>query len=56
MKVVLIVCVLLAYNSVPFASPNSDSLTVKLNQAIKDAHIYDDSKLKEITKLKNELT
>lgn len=55
MKVILILYLLLIYNSESFASPPKDSLLINLNQAIKDAYIYDESKLKEITKLKNEL-
>jgi hypothetical protein len=55
MKFVNIICLLLINYSVCVALPSTDSLTVELNQAIKDAQIYDNSKLKEITKLKNEL-
>ncbi len=55
MKVILILCVLLVYDSVAFASPYTDSLTAALNRTIKDAHMYDESKVKEITKLKNDL-
>ena len=55
MKAILILCILLIYDFVSFASTPSDSLTINLNQAIKDAHIYDEIKLKEITKLKNNL-
>lgn len=39
-----------------FASPHTDSLTTELNQVIKLAQFYDESKLKEITKLKTELS
>ena len=55
MKFLLILCVLLIYDFVSFAAPHRDSLMAELNGAIKDAHIYDESKIKEISKLKNEL-
>lgn len=53
MKIIFIFCLLLLYNSVSFASPHTDSLIDELNQAIKDAEIYDNNKLKEISKLKS---
>ena len=56
MKAILIFCVLLVNGFVSFGSPHIDSLMAELNQAIKDASAYDESKLKEISKLKNELS
>src|SRR4051812_21785803 len=56
MRFILIVCLSLLYSHFSFASPHNDSLTNELNQAIRDAHIYDSIKLIRIAKLKNLLT
>ncbi len=51
MKIALF-CLVLLHSSVSFASPHTDSLTRVLNQAIQDAPVYDNRKLKEISTLR----
>lgn len=53
MKQTFIWFLLLLYKTVCFASANTDSLINELNNAIKQAGVYDNNKLKEISKLKN---
>lgn len=53
MKQIIICFLLLLYRTVSFASPNIDSLIRELDNAIKNAQIYDNIKLHEINKLKN---
>ena len=55
MKQLFLGFIILLNQSVSIALPNNDSLIVKLNQAIKDAPIYDSIKLHEIDLLKQEL-
>ena len=52
MKMLLILCLLFLYSSTSLASPSTDSLISKLNQAIKSAQEYDNYKLIQIFKLK----
>lgn len=55
MKFVLILYILSLCGSVSFASPHKDSLITELNQAIKNATVYDENKVKDIARIKNEL-
>lgn len=54
-KQLFISFIMLLNQSVSLASPHTDSLINELNQAIKDAHIYDSIKLNNIAKLKSQL-
>lgn len=53
MKQLSIFFLLLLYNAVSLASPDTDSLTTALHTMIKNAQVYDNGKLREIHTLKN---